>query len=64
MTVQEAREKRVCRICGESLFVGGTPKDAPLEFGRMTYPIKVTFNFGEEYAHTDCLETEEKLDDS
>jgi hypothetical protein len=37
MTIEEARSKRVCRICG-------LPVRAPF-----------TMNYGEEFAHTDCL---------
>jgi hypothetical protein len=56
MTVAEAREKRVCRICRKPIPVlKGTPKGAEEEFGRMEYPQKVAYNFGDEFAHTDCL---------
>jgi hypothetical protein len=57
MTVEEARNARVCRVCREAINLSGTPKDAPLEFGCMTYPQRITFNFGDEFAHTDCLPT-------
>jgi len=62
MTVAEAREKRVCRICELPISLSGTPKDAPLEFRQMVYPQKLTFNFGEEFAHTACLEKQSVAD--
>ncbi len=55
MTVAEAREKRVCRICEKPIDLSGGPKDAPMEFARCVWPAKLTFNFGSEFAHTDCL---------
>lgn len=59
LTVQEAREKRVCRICEQPIQTQGSPKDWPILFGEMTYPLQVTLNFGEEFAHTACLKTME-----
>lgn len=59
MTVAEARTARVCRICGEPIPIsGGVPKGWESEFGQMTYPLRITLDFGEEFAHTDCLEVE------
>jgi hypothetical protein len=55
MTVAEARDQRVCRICGQPV-KGGGPIDWPLIFGKMTFPSRLTLNFGDEFAHTDCLE--------
>jgi hypothetical protein len=55
MTVAEAREKRVCRICEKPISLAGGPVDAPLEFGSQVFPQKLTFDFGAEFAHTDCL---------
>lgn len=57
MTVEEARENRVCRICGKPIVrdPGGMPKGWQTEFGKMVYPERVTLNFGEEHAHTGCL---------
>jgi hypothetical protein len=58
MTVEEARKARVCRICGGRIQIpaGGSPQGWDHEFGRMVYPEKITLNFGDEFAHTDCLE--------
>lgn len=60
MTVQEAREKRVCRVCGESVATPkGSPKGWETEFGERLYPFPpLTLNFGDEFAHTSCLEEE------
>ena len=56
MTVVEARQARVCRVCGKPI---ATPPGSPLgwqdEFGEMVYPVRVTLRFGEEFAHTECL---------
>jgi hypothetical protein len=60
LSVKEAQIKRVCRIC-EKPHPGGGPKDFFLEFGRMTWPESWTFNFGEEFAHTECLEKSTSL---
>jgi hypothetical protein len=60
MTVEEAREKRVCRVCKKPIYdLKGTPKGAEEEFGSMVYPQKITYHFGKEFAHTDCLPKEE-----
>jgi NTP pyrophosphatase (non-canonical NTP hydrolase) len=58
MTVKEARKKRVCRICGKPISLAGGPKDAEFEFSSQMWPQKITFDFGAEFAHTDCLEPE------
>lgn len=42
MTVEEARERRVCRVCGEAIHAPGGP-------------LALTLNYGEEFAHTSCL---------
>ncbi len=57
MTVEEARVKSVCRICGKSMALpqGTTPKGWTHEFYEMTYPLRITMDFGDEFAHTDCL---------
>lgn len=54
MTVEEARERRVCRICEQPVPSMG-PKGWPTEFREMVYPVAVTLNFGDEFAHTQCL---------
>ncbi len=56
LTVEEAKARRVCRICEQPISNPGAPLDWTEEFGQMVYPIKVTLNFGEEFAHTECLE--------
>lgn len=66
LTVEEARSKNLCRICGEPTDVappGDQPKDAKKIFGELLYVNTpgfrpVTYNFGKEYAHTDCLAKE------
>jgi len=55
MTVAEAKGKRVCRICGEAISVTAVPLSWTEDYGEMTWPIAVTLNFGEEFAHTACL---------
>jgi hypothetical protein len=41
MTVEQAREQGVCRICGGEI--------------HSQMSSRVTYNYGKEYAHTDCL---------
>jgi hypothetical protein len=56
MTVEEARASSVCRICGKNINVPtGQPKGWESEFGEMVYPLAITLNFGDEFAHTACL---------
>jgi hypothetical protein len=57
MTVAEARDKRVCRVCGEPISALG-PKGWPMDFGECLYPVAVTLKFGDEFAHTKCLPPE------
>jgi hypothetical protein len=58
MTVEEARKNRVCRICGEPLPVPVAPRDWTIAFGEMVYPVAITLEFGDEFAHTACLPPE------
>lgn len=60
LTLEEAKTLRRCRLCEQPIDIGGTPEGWMNNFGRMTYPIRVTLDFGKEFAHTDCLEKEEK----
>lgn len=55
MTVDEAKQRRVCRICEQPIDVTG-PVDWPDRFGEMVWPLAVTLDFGREFAHTACLE--------
>jgi len=58
ITVAEARSRRVCRICEQPISPGpGCPLGWETEFGRMVYPAAVSLDFGNEFAHTACLET-------
>lgn len=59
LTVEQARERRVCRICEQPILVGG-PKGWATNFGRMEFPVAVTLNFGGEFAHTPCLAREKE----
>ncbi len=61
MAVRLARARGVCRICGRSVGVPtyGLQENWPFKFGEMTYPMKLTLNFGDEFAHTDCLKSSE-----
>jgi hypothetical protein len=56
ITVEEAKQRRVCRICEQPISGAGCPVGWTEEFGRMVFPIRITLNFGQEFAHTDCLE--------
>lgn len=60
ITVEEAKNRRVCRICEQPIPNPGAPKGWTEEFGKMVFPIRVTLNFGEEFAHTDCLDNVDK----
>ncbi|NDQ57314.1 MAG: hypothetical protein GZ088_09610 [Acidipila sp.] len=56
MTVAEAREKRVCRVCGlKPDFGDAMPKDYAVMFDEMLKPVQFTFKYGKEFAHTECL---------
>jgi len=57
MTVKEAREQRVCRVCGVPILGGkGSLLGWESEFGERLYPPPaLTLNFGDEFAHTTCL---------
>lgn len=46
MTVEQARDRGVCRLCGETIRAAS---------GNVVSPTKVTYDFGREYAHTECL---------
>ncbi len=56
LTVEEAKARRVCRICEQPISNPGAPVGWTEDFGRMVFPVKVTLNFGQEFAHTVCLE--------
>lgn len=59
MTVKEAQEKCVCRLCGESVSFVGQPIFWKTEFGKRMFPGKIlVLNFGEEFAHEACLAKE------
>lgn len=55
LTVEQARKKRVCRLCEQPVGSVGMA-DAPFDFQRQIVPIRVTYDFGKEFAHTKCLE--------
>lgn len=59
--VQEARENRVCRICGEPLdmpdwVLREIRPDWPLAWDRIVDPIDITLDKGQEFAHTACVD--------
>ena len=56
MTVQEAKKRRVCRICKQRISTDGWPKNALHEFGKLVFPERIILNFGREFAHAKCLE--------
>ena len=53
----DAQERGVCRICGEPLLkdAKNLPAGWRTMFREQVWPDKITLNFGEEFAHTDCL---------
>ncbi len=61
MTVEEARKRRVCRICQEVIPAVPAPMGWTHEFRQQLFPVALTLNFGEEFAHTACLENEQAL---
>ena len=55
LTLQEAKEQRRCRICGELIPMQGLPEGIEDKVRDCLCPIKVAFNGGKEFAHTACL---------
>ena len=54
-----ANRSIVCRVCEKPIGRGpGKPMGWTSQFGEMVFPEKITLNYGEEFAHTDCLKTE------
>jgi len=66
MTVAEARDKRVCRICEQPIHSAPTtlPKGWETQFGEMVFPGAITMNYGEEFAHTGCLKVGQSTTES
>jgi hypothetical protein len=62
MTVEQARNKCVCRICGKPIAVSkGLPKDWETIYKVRVFPRpNVVLNFGEEFAHEECLNVDAK----
>lgn len=60
LSVEEARQRRVCRLCEQPVFPNGTPEGQPMgwahEFGKMVFPYQIILDFGREFAHAECLE--------
>lgn len=60
ITLEQAKQTGCCRICGGVIC---EPGDKPFGypagwkdiFRVMLYPLNVTLNYGEEFAHTTCL---------
>ena len=57
LSVQEAREQRVCRVCQKPMPADskGRPQGWQFDFSKESMPEKITLNFGKEYAHTGCI---------
>ncbi len=59
ISVQEARTRRVCKICEESLagLDDILPYNWPLNYAEvvLTGGIQVSLNYGKDFAHTACL---------
>jgi hypothetical protein len=58
--LKTAQAKRICRICEQPIGVStGRPAGWTDSFGEQLYPVRLTLNYGEEFAHTACLEKAE-----
>lgn len=56
LTVEEARDKRVCRICKQPIICASGPAGWEFEFGKRSFPKPtIILDFGKEFAHEDCL---------
>lgn len=57
LSVEEARSARLCRICEQAIGVDTSVLPAGWEhaFGRMALPVGIALDFGEEFAHTNCV---------
>lgn len=65
IAVQEAREKGICRICKASVRAEGQPLGWELNYGKRVFlGPSLTLNFGEEFAHTECLRREKESADA
>ena len=57
LSLNDAKRERRCRICGQPIVVTFVPVGWQDQFREMVYPPPaVTMNFGDEFAHTQCLE--------
>lgn len=56
ITVKEAQDRGVCRICEESVNIGGpAPMGWKTEFREQVFPVHLVLDFGNEFAHKKCL---------
>lgn len=65
MTVQEAKEEGVCRVCGHSVATLLMPETAWRDgwrdrFGNRIRVFPIALNYGDEFAHEDCLRLEKR----
>lgn len=60
ISLVEAKATGCCRICGGRIVEpGSSPPGYPVDwmnsFRKMVFPVNVVLNYGEEFAHSDCL---------
>jgi len=58
VTVKEAQEGNVCRVCGEPVIAGPAPRGWKTKFRAVQWPEPVVLNYGKEFAHRRCLEAQ------
>ena len=56
LRLDQAQRAYRCRICGGKIRIDGCVSGWQSKFGSMIHPMELTLNFGEEFAHTDCLD--------
>lgn len=59
ISLNQARDESRCRICGEPIkMTDGRPVGWKDEFRAQLFPVAIVLNYGEEFAHPQCLKEE------
>ena len=58
LALEEAKQSDRCRICHQSIKAEMQPAGWKDRFDKLLYPVNVILNYGEEFAHKNCLPPE------